>query len=102
MSRVRPPTVHPSCMAKTLTLDIVTQTFLSILFIPTMLISTIDFYHFMPLSLTLTLAGGSQGQRKVKPRGFTFSHAIPLHRMKFDIVLKQFKVNILALLLSKI
>ena len=38
-------------------LDIVqyTQTFQPNVFIPAMLISTSDFYHFMPLSLTLAL-----------------------------------------------
>ena len=33
------------------------QTFQQIIFIPAMHIGTIDFYHFLPLSLTLTLSG---------------------------------------------
>ena len=37
------------------------QTLLLNLFILAMLISTIDFYHFIPLSVTLSLAGGSEG-----------------------------------------
>ena len=41
-------------------------------FIPAMLIATIDFHRFMPLSVTLTVALGSQDQRKTKPVGFYF------------------------------
>ena len=37
----------PSCVAN----------FQPVVFIPVMLIGTIDFYHFMSLSLTVTLAG---------------------------------------------
>ena len=70
--------------------------------VPAMLIGTINFYHFILFSLTLTMPGGSQGQRKVKLTGFIFSHTIHLIRMKFDIVIKQLKLNILRLLLSKI
>ena len=35
-----------------------TQTVKPNVFIPALLIGTIDFYHFIPLSLTLTLSGG--------------------------------------------
>ena len=45
----------PSCMEKNFDIGFYLQTFQPIFFIPTMLIGTIDFYHFMPLSLTLTL-----------------------------------------------
>ena len=47
---------------------------------------------------------GSQGQRKIKPIGFIFSHTFHLIRMKFDVVIKQFKLNTLRvrLLLSMI
>ena len=37
-----------------------------------------------------------------KPIGFIFSHTFHLIRMKFDVVMKQFKFNILRLLFSKI
>ena len=47
---------QPSCMAKTLTLAITHKLFNQI-FISAMLIGTIDFCHFIPLSLILTLAG---------------------------------------------
>ena len=36
------------------------QTFLPSVFIPAMLIHTIDFYHFIPLLLTLILAGATR------------------------------------------
>ena len=47
---------------------------------PAMLAGTIDFYHFMPLSVTLTLFG-SQGQPKAKPLGFIFSYTFQLIRV---------------------
>ena len=37
-----------------------------------MLIAFIEFYHFIPLSFTLMVAGGSQGQHKAKPVGLIF------------------------------
>ena len=40
------------------------QTFQSNLFIPAKLIGTIVFYHFKPLSMILTLAGGHKVSRK--------------------------------------
>ena len=39
-----------------------------------MLIDTIDFHHFIPLLLTLTLSGGHKVSAKAKPLGFIFSH----------------------------
>ena len=65
-------------------------------------IGTNDFNHFIPLSLTLIFTGESQGQHKAKPIGFIFSQTFQLIRMKFNVVLKQFKQNILILLLSEI
>ena len=78
-----------------------TQTILPNVFIPAMLIGTIDFYHFMPFTLTLTLPWG-QAQHEAKSIGFIFSHTFHLIRMKFDVVLKQFKMNFMSLLLSNI
>ena len=49
------PASWPSCMAKTLTLDITRKLFNQIFFICAMLVGTIGFYHFIPLSLTLIL-----------------------------------------------
>ena len=49
----------------------------------------------------LDLAYGSQGQPEVKLIGFIFSHDFHLIGMKLDMVMKQFKLNILRLLLSK-
>ena len=67
-----------------------------------MLIGTIDFYLFIPLSLTFDLGVGSQGQHKAKLTGFIFSHTVQPIRMNFDMVLKQVKLNILILLLNEI
>ena len=41
-----------------------TQTVQSNIFIPAMLIGTIDFYHFLQFSLTLTLPGGRKVSAK--------------------------------------
>ena len=57
-----------------------TQTFQPIFSIAAMLIGTIDFYHFIPLSLTFTIAG-LQGQRKAKSLSFTLLHTFQLIRM---------------------
>ena len=48
--------------------------------------------------IDLDLAWGPQGQCKAKPLGFVFWHTFQLIRMKFDVVLKQFMLNILMLL----
>ena len=40
------------------------QTFQPTFFIPALLIGTIGFYHFIPLSLTLTLPGGHKVSTK--------------------------------------
>ena len=57
------PGSQPSCVVQTLKLDIMCKLFNQFFFffffiLPTLLISTIGFYHFVPLSLTLTLPGG--------------------------------------------
>ena len=55
-------------------------------------------YHcLLPFHTTFTdldRFGGSQGQRKAKPIGFIFSHAFLFIRVKFDVMMKQFKLNI--------
>ena len=56
------------------------------LFLLVMLIGTIEFYYFIPLL------------HKAKPVVFIFSHTFQLISMKFDWLLKQFKMNILILL----
>ena len=68
-------------------------------FVPVMLIDTIDFWHFIPLSLTLTFAES----HKVSTKQLTFwllffPHTFQLTEMKLDMVIEQFK---LRLLLSK-
>ena len=67
-----------------------------------MLISTVDFYHFIPLSVTLTLADGSQAQHKPELVGFIFLHIFQLIRMQLDVMLKQFMLKILIMLLDEI
>ena len=75
-----------SCVAKTYT-GHYTQTFQLHIFIPAMLIGTIDFYHFILLSLTEILEGEvggggggewSQGQHKAKLLDLIFSHTFQL------------------------
>ena len=68
-------------------------------YMPAILIDNIDFYHFMPLFFftDLDLAWGSQGQSKAKPLGFIYLHTYQFIRVKFEKVLKQFKLNILFL-----
>ena len=72
------------------------------LFIPAMLIGTINFYHFIPLSLTLPFAGDHKVSTKQNLLASIFSHIFQLTKMKFDMVLKQFKLNILILSLNEI
>ena len=74
------------------------QTFQQNSLLPAMFVSTIDFNHFIPLPVTLTLDSGSQDQHKPKPVAFIFLHTFLLIKMKFDMVLKQFKLNILIIL----
>ena len=93
---------EPSILAKTLTLDITCELLNVIFFTPAMHIGSIDFNHFVPLSLTLTFPGGHKVSGKQKHLVFIFMQSFQLIRMKFDIALKQFKLNILMLLLSEI
>ena len=68
---------QPSCVAKTLALDIVNQ-----IFIPTVILGITDFCHFMLLSLTLTFARGHEVSVKQNLLAFFFSHTFQLIRMK--------------------
>ena len=47
----------PSRAAKTYNIGLCTSFYTKFFFIPAMLIGTTDFYHFIPLSLALTMAG---------------------------------------------
>ena len=65
-----------------------------------MLIGTIDFYHFMLFSLILILPGDHKV--KSKPLHFIISHTFQLIGVEFDLILRQFKLNILIPLLSEV
>ena len=55
---------------------------------PAASIGAIDFYHFVPLSVTWTLAPGKvRGKQNLLA---SFSRPFHLTRMKSDIVFKQF------------
>ena len=80
-----------------------TQTFQSIFFHTCQAYRQNWLLPFETFSLTLTFAVGSQGQRNAKPTDLTFFLAhFHLIRMKFDVAMKRFKLNIPRLLLSKI
>ena len=96
MSHVHLARQPSSLRGKTLTLDIYTQTVQSYFFIPVVLIGTICIT--LP---DLDLAWGSQGQCQAKPLGFVFSHIFHLIWMKFDVMMKQLKLNTLRLLFNK-
>ena len=61
----------PSFVAKTLTLD---RSFQPTFLILAMLIDTINFYHFIPLSLTLTLLWGHKVSAKQNLLGYFLPH----------------------------
>ena len=79
ISRVHPPfvrpsgqpSVRPSCVEKPFTLDITNNIFNPFLFMPTMIIGTIDFYHFTPFSAASTSDGGQKVSGN-NPVGFIF------------------------------
>ena len=83
-----------SRVPKTLSLDITRNLFNQFFsYVPSLYYK----HQFIPLSLDL--AWESQGQCKSK--SLIFSHTFPLIRIKFDLVLKQFKLNIVILFLSE-
>ena len=69
--------------------------------IPAMLIDTTELNHFIQLFADFDLAWESQDYRKAKPVGYIFFHICHLIRLKSDVVMKQFKLNILRLFLSE-
>ena len=83
----------PSCIVKTY-VGYYEQTFQHF-FIPVILIDTIDFCHFTPFPVTLTLGQKVSAKQNLLS---SFSHTFLLIRMKFCFVLKQFKLNIMLLL----
>ena len=78
---------HPSCAAKTLTLDIICKVFNLFLAYLQMVVGTIDFYHFIPLSLILTLAGDQKVSAKQDILA-SFSDTLQLVKVNFEAVLK--------------
>ena len=92
------PASQPCSMAKT---------FQPKVFIPDMHIGTIDFHHFIPLWQILMLTGVHKVSTKQNLLASFFFLSFSffffaLIRMKFDMVLKQLKLNILRLLSSEI
>ena len=75
------------------------QTFQPIFLIPAMLIGTIDFYHFIPISLTLTLAGVTRSAQSKTSWIYFLAHFSTYYKMEYNVVLKQFKLNIPILFL---
>ena len=82
-------------VAETLALDITGKLFNQIV------IPTIDFYHLMPLSMTLTVPGSHKVSAEQNLLA-SFCHTFQLIRIEFDMVMKQFKLKIVILVLSEI
>ena len=96
-------TGHPSVLCgKNLNVGHYLQNVQPKFYIAAMLLGTIWLLPFCTTFTDLDIAWGSQGQHKAKPAGFIFSQTFPLIRMKFDMMMKQFKLNILRLLLREI
>ena len=75
--------------------------FSAIYFIPATLVGIIVCCHLMPLSLTFILVEG----HKVRANHIIFdsvSDTFQLNRMEFNMVLEQFKLNILILLFDQL
>ena len=53
----------------------------------------------MPLSMTVTLTGGTQGQQKTKLAGFIFFDKFQLTKIVFYTVLKQFNAIIIIIII---
>ena len=68
---------------------------------PAMLIGTIDYYHFTPLSVTLSLAGGFKVKAKQNLLASFFCTLFNTWVWTIDMALKQFILNVLVLILSE-
>ena len=76
------PACRPSCVAKTLALNITRKLFFQFFFHTSHAYRHIDFYHFIPLSLTLTLPGVSRSaQSKVS---WVSTEQKPLHTFNWS------------------
>ena len=70
-------------------------------FIPAMLTGTYGFYHYIQLSMTLTLTMGHTVSTKQNLLP-SFSHnTFQLNGMKFSVLMKQFKLKIRRQLLNE-
>ena len=91
---------HPICKARPLILDIMPDFFNRIL------CHTCDAYKhcwLLPFYTIFTdLNQGSQGKHKAKPVGFIFPHTFHMIKMRYDLAMTQFKLNILRQLLTEI
>ena len=98
--RSRPWAVHPSVRreCKKLWLWTLHANFLTKFFHTCHAHRHMKFYHFNPPWLKGDHGCGSQNKRKTRPLGFVFWQTFQLIRMKFNMVLKQFKLNIPILL----
>ena len=63
VSRARPACRCPSVVAKTLMLDITCKPLLPKFFRPFIFIATVDFFHFITSSVTLSLAGVTRSMK---------------------------------------
>ena len=95
------PAGQPSCVTKTLTLDNTRKLFSQNVSILAKLIDTINFYHLIPLSVTLALAASHKVSAKQNLVASFSCIRFQLIRLKFGVVLKQFKLNILKLGLNE-
>ena len=84
---------QPSCVVKTLTLYI-TCKLCNHIFHGMLILTDYSLLPFYTTFTMLDLARGSQGQGKTKPLFFIFSQTFQLIRMQFEVVLKQFKLNV--------
>ena len=64
--------------------------------------ATIDLYCYIPLSVTLTLAGSHKFSTKQILLVSFFPTTLQLNGMELDMVMEQFKMSILRLLLSEV
>ena len=92
-------TVHLSCVAKTLTLDSTGKLQRNV-FIPAMLIGTID-YNFAPLSVTFSLAVVTRSAQN-KTCWLHFLADFLTDQDEIYVILEQYKMDIFTLLFSEI